>query len=162
MKKLLFGLCALLIASGSQAQSFEDSNLKGFRQFFIFKPVITKNDDADSCGVKADDIDTAIRFVLQQSRIEFNEKKFDFEKPVAFLSANLTFLFDRSLRSCAFVYAIDVSAGVQIASTRRMGTATIWSRSGVATGPAGGTSRHAANAIEDVAKQLVVAWSSAN
>jgi hypothetical protein len=163
MKKLFFVLCVLLVASGSQAQSDENSNLKGTKQFIVSLPSIAEgSSSAKSCGVKKEDINTAIRFVLQQSKIQFNEQKFDMGKPIVFLSSSLLVLHDVSTRSCAISYTMEINAGVTINNTGQKGLAAIWSRAGLVIGPQTSTSRQAVDAIEDLAKQLVVAWSSAN
>jgi hypothetical protein len=161
MKKLLLGLCILLVASGSQAQSSEDSNLKGTKQFII-APSITGDDAAKSCVVKKEDIDTAVRFVLHQSKIQYNEKKFDWAKPVVILHANLVFLYDTSIKACIYAYSIEVDTSVTVNNTGQKGMASIWSRSGVGMGPQANSKSQAVGSIEKAIKQLVVAWSAVN
>lgn len=158
MRNFLIGISVLFAAAGSQASELENKNLNGTKQFLVI-PSVTGEEAAKSCGVNREEIDTSVKFVLQQSRIQ---TRIDYGKPFVFLIANQTFLYDTSTRICAFASALEVSSDVTISDTGRLGFATIWKRGSVAFGPAVGTKRQAADVIERLVKELVVAWSAAN
>lgn len=136
------------MAAPPDALAGDATNLKRIGPLHFLIEVIRPND----CGVNKDDLMTSLRFVVSQSRMKISDSHLT---PTIYLNVNI---FDDC--SAANV-RLEVYTFATIPENHVYGTVTIWDDEHLLGGRSDMSSR-VANAVERLAKSLVVDWSSVN
>jgi len=114
--------------------------------------VLVEDVNSNSCGLTKEDVDTSLRFVLNQSKIFIpNAGAQDY------IYLNVSILDDCSAASVE----LNVNSEVKVVSNQRVVYgATIWNEGELLSGP--NMRSRVMTAVEELAKRLVVVWSSVN
>jgi hypothetical protein len=148
---LLAALIVLTYPSASHAQSISAAPLAGLKSMYILMEYL--DEDAKTCGLTAAALDTSLRFILGQSRIQVSSSNF---------GDTYVYLQVTALKGCAITVHLSVTTAVTIAKTGREARGAVWSTGGLSTGPRDSTSSRAIGMTEQYAKRLVVDWNSVN
>ena len=125
--------------------------LRGLNYFYL--AVEQLDEDAQRCGVQIQDIETSVRYILQQSGIKVTTTI----SPLGYIYANLTML-----ENCAFAYQLELKVPIRVVGNGTTGVATIWDSGGVSNGPRSTALSRVTRNFENMAKRLVSDWSAVN
>jgi anti-sigma-K factor RskA len=141
-----------LPAAAQNLQNFNAYPLGGITKFAIL--VEPMSPDAARCGITADQVETSVRFIIGQSKMELSSLNSDPLLPEIYV--NVT-----ALSNCAAFASLEVKTTVTILASKQLWTgATIWDAGVIRTGPNAGQS--VADIVERLAKQLVNDWNTVN
>jgi hypothetical protein len=137
------------------AQSPENPDIEKLRGLKEIKIVVEElPSGAAKCGINESALETSMRFILQQSRLQVvpNTPAFVYLN-VAVLALSTTCVTSVSLRALV---------PVTILHNQTRALANIWERETLLTSSPSNAGQRTSNEVESLAKQLVVDWSSAN
>jgi hypothetical protein len=149
MKKFLLGLCVLLAAVSAQAKQ----ELQGLREFDVVIEGLSQSSIA--CGINDSLINTALRFVLQQSKIRVNRQA------TSFIYVAVATIPPWQ-GSCRFSVRLEVHTPIIVRGSGVPGWGAVWSGSAIYSDAVHAIPKTLTEAVESLSKRFVVDWSSVN
>jgi hypothetical protein len=143
---LCIAVASIFSASAVQAQTVEASHLRGIQGFSVVIEDLSSS--AQQCGITRQELDTSLRFILSQSKIIIDKDQ------GAIIDLNVT-VSD----NCDASVVLKVITPAKTLITNKVLPASIWRQGMLILGHA---KIYIDSAVEDLAKKLVVDWSSVN
>jgi len=153
IQMLWITLGIVLIASAAGAQSLNTGDLAKVRSLGIV--IEDLNAAALRCGITKNGLDTSLRFIIGQSKIEIAKTALITDAKDGFIHLEVIVQ-----NNCAALVSLSVYSNVTIQSSGKFAQAAIWTQNGIRTG--GNASVDTKELVEEAAKMLVNDWNSVN
>ena len=140
-----FSLCMSMALAQSPARADDEHALTGLKSFNLV--IENLDSEAERCGITLSSLDTSLRSVLGQSRIQVvNAERDD----------GYIYLDVIAQRQCLVRVDLEVHTPVTVIRSHNFAIAAIWRTGGIVG------SNHLTELVEEYAKQLVNDWNDVN